>query len=143
MTKWPNRKEPTREGNGVFSPFSRQAKAWEPHAQQLRALVGCGQYEILDPYKLAPKVQLTVFDGGEALRLLPPDLQAYLRTEAQGHWSGGVFPFPLPRTGANSTMNGRSMTAEGYALTKVNTDSECFNRYPLRTGSVSRHLCVS
>jgi hypothetical protein len=80
----------------VFSPFSTLARGWEPHAQQLRSMAGCGQNDLLDPYQLAPKLLLTVMDGDEAIRLLPPELQQHLRTEGRGHWSGGVLPHPLP-----------------------------------------------
>lgn len=80
----------------MFSPFSKQAREWEPHAQTLRSMAACGPNDQLDPYKLAPLLQLSVLDGDEALRLLPPELQRYLRTEANGHWSGGVLPTPLP-----------------------------------------------
>jgi hypothetical protein len=59
-------------------------------------MVACGPYERLDPYRLAPELQLSVLDGDEALRLLPLELQHYLRTEANEHWSGGVLPIPLP-----------------------------------------------
>jgi IrrE N-terminal-like domain len=96
MSKWPIRKKPNREGSGVFSPFSKQAKAWEPHAQKLRLMAGCGPDDLLDPYKLAPRLQLTLMDGDEVFQLLPPELQRYLRTEASDHWSGGVLPHPLP-----------------------------------------------
>jgi hypothetical protein len=96
MSKWPKRKDPSKEGVRVFSPFSKQAKAWEPHAQRLRFMARCGPYDLLDPYKLAPELQLTVMDGDEAFRLLPSELQAYLRCDAKDHWSGGVLPYPLP-----------------------------------------------
>ena len=96
MSKWPNRKNPNREGSRVFSPFSKQAKGWEPHAQRLRSMAGCGTDDLLDPYELAPQLKLAVVDGDEVLRLLPPDLHRYLRIEASDHWSGGVLPVPLP-----------------------------------------------
>jgi hypothetical protein len=74
MSTWPNRKKAAREGSSrVFAPFSREAKAWEPYGQQLRALAACGKYDILDPFKLAPLVNLTVMDGNHALSLLSPD----------------------------------------------------------------------
>ncbi len=96
MSKWQQAKSAPQKDRFVFSPFSRQAKQWEPHALRLRSLAGCGRYDLLDPYALAPKVGLCVLDGHEALALLPLDLQAYLRTEASNHWSGGVLPEPLP-----------------------------------------------
>jgi hypothetical protein len=80
----------------VFSPFSGQAKVWEPHGQRLRALAGCGRSEILDPYKLAPKLNLTVMPGEAALALLSPEIRNYLSTDASNEWSGGVLPYPLP-----------------------------------------------
>jgi len=80
----------------VFSPFSQQAKGWEPHAQRLRLMAGCGPNDLLDPYELAPQLKLAVIDSDEVLGLLPPDLQRYLRIDATDHWSGGVLPVPLP-----------------------------------------------
>lgn len=96
MNKWPQAKSAPQKGRSVFSPFSRQAKQWEPHAVRLRALAGCGKFDLLDPYALAPKVGLSVLDGHESLALLSVDLRTYLRTEASDHWSGGVLPVPLP-----------------------------------------------
>lgn len=80
----------------MFSPFSEQAKRWEPHAQTLRLMAKCGPNDLLDPYELAPRLRLTVMDGDEALGLLPIELQRYLRNDANDHWSGGVLPYPLP-----------------------------------------------
>lgn len=80
----------------MFSPFSKQGKQWEPHAQELRRMAGCGPDDLLDPYRLAPKLQLEVMDGDEVFGLLPADLQRYLRNDASDHWSGGVLPHPLP-----------------------------------------------
>src|SRR5690242_17231519 len=96
MSRLPNRIQPSREGSRVFSPFSKQAKTWEPHAQTLRQMAGCGPSDLLDPFKLAPQVKLTVMDGDLAINLLPAPLQKYLRGAAKDHWSGGVLPHPLP-----------------------------------------------
>ena len=59
-------------------------------------MVNCGADDLLDPYMLAPKLQLSVIDGNEVFGLLPTELLAYLRGYARDHWSGGVLPLPLP-----------------------------------------------
>lgn len=79
----------------MFLPFSKRAKEWEPHALKLRALVH-GQHEQLrfDPFELAPKVGLTV--AAVSFKGLSPDELRHLRTQGSSHWSGGVYPVPLP-----------------------------------------------
>src|SRR5579862_5340661 len=96
MNKWLTRRKAGLKVSPMFSPFSKQAKKWEPHAQKLRLMAECGPNDLLDPYQLAPKLQLAVMDGDEVFRLLPAELQSYLRYNASDHWSGGVLPHPLP-----------------------------------------------
>lgn len=50
--------------------------------------------EVLDPFALAPKVALTLMELAE----VPIDegLRSYLMNGAGDHWSGGVYPIPLP-----------------------------------------------
>lgn len=79
----------------MFLPFGQDAKRWEPHAVRLRGKVHMRPDQIIfDPFALAPKVGLTVqpvsFTG------LTADEQRHLRGDGRNHWSGGIFPQPLP-----------------------------------------------
>jgi IrrE N-terminal-like domain len=81
----------------VFLPFSNQAKAWEPKGLALRGLLGLKLSDCLDPWKLAPKVRLTVVDPLSVLRGgLDPNDRTHLLGIGSRCWSGGVFPTPLP-----------------------------------------------
>jgi hypothetical protein len=79
----------------LFLPFSKRAKEWEPHALKLRAMVqGHGAQLRFNPLELAPKVGLTV--APVTFKGLSPDELRHLRTQGSSHWSGGVYPVPLP-----------------------------------------------
>jgi len=79
----------------LFLPFSQDAKQWEPHALKLRGMVRIPRGQLsFDPFELAPEVGLTVCPvtfGG-----LGHDELRHLRTVGRAHWSGGVYPEPLP-----------------------------------------------
>jgi|SRR5579864_3256225 len=78
----------------MFVPFSQKAKAWEPHAHKLRAMVRCGTQARFEPFQLAPIVGLTVqecmFAG------LSESEIAQLSDGNRLCWSGGVYPELLP-----------------------------------------------
>lgn len=78
----------------MFLPFSVRGRTWEPKALQLRGLLGLRTEEILDPFCLAPKVGLTLFDVSKVP--IASELRAYLLDGAGGHWSAGVHATPLP-----------------------------------------------
>jgi hypothetical protein len=80
----------------AFVPFSKRSKEWEPRAQQLRKMVPWPDREAVafDPWKLAPKVGLTVLEC--SFQGLDPEEQSYLLSHANGDWSGGVFAETLP-----------------------------------------------
>lgn len=80
----------------LFLPFSIQAKRWEPHALALRGLAMVSGQVLLDPWQLAPKVGLRVFDGRQAMQLLSEEDRSHLLCQANDEWSGGVFPVQLP-----------------------------------------------
>ena len=84
------------EGLGSFEPFSKGARPWEQHATELRQLAGVPDGDKLDPWQLAPKVGLLVLDGEQAFAHLSEEERAHLCGPAQGSWSGGVLPEPLP-----------------------------------------------
>ena len=79
----------------MFLPFSKRAKDWEPHALKLRGMVWTNPRQSrFDPAELAPKLGLTVMPV--SFRGLTADELRHLRTQARSHWSGGVYPQPLP-----------------------------------------------
>ena len=79
----------------MFLPFSKRAKDWEPHALKLRAMVRGGSTQSrFDPAELAPEVGLTVVEV--RFQGLTADELRHLRTKGRSHWSGGVYPEPLP-----------------------------------------------
>jgi hypothetical protein len=80
----------------VLLPFSKRAKEWEPTAAALRKLLNLAISDALDPWQLAPKVGLTVFDGHAALRAVSEDASRHLLGLGRSKWSGGVYPCPLP-----------------------------------------------
>lgn len=79
----------------VFLPFSKRAKGWETHGLDLRRIACVKTGELLDPWTLAPRIGLHVFDGAAALALLPPSDASLLR-ERVSAWSGGVYRCALP-----------------------------------------------
>jgi hypothetical protein len=80
----------------VFLPFSSRGKIWEPTAIALLGLLALGVDDNLDPWQLAPKVGLTVFDGPAVLDILEGEDRAHLLDEGCRRWSGGVYPKALP-----------------------------------------------
>jgi hypothetical protein len=80
----------------VFLPFSPRAKKWEPNALALRSLLQLTPSERLDPWKLAPKVGLTILDDKRCRALLEQTLNRPLNSGNKFGWSGGVYPKPLP-----------------------------------------------
>jgi Mor family transcriptional regulator len=78
----------------LFLPFSARARTWEPKAQQLRGLLRLHADDILDPFKLAPKVGLTLMDVSDVP--IEGELRSYLLDGAGSHWSAGVHAAPLP-----------------------------------------------
>ena len=69
---------------------------WEPKALELRRIAGVDLTARVDPWALAATIGLMVVDGGEALKLLPREDQAFLRGTASRSWSGGVYARTLP-----------------------------------------------
>jgi hypothetical protein len=80
----------------VFLPFSPRAKKWEPHALALRSLLRLANSELLDPWKLAPRVGLTVLDDKRCKALLKKTGNHVINDGDRLDWSGGVYPRPLP-----------------------------------------------
>jgi hypothetical protein len=79
----------------MFVPFSQRAKAWEPHAHKLRAMVQCAkQTARFEPLQLAPKVGLTIQECTFAG--LSDSEIAQLSDGNRLCWSGGVYPELLP-----------------------------------------------
>jgi IrrE N-terminal-like domain len=79
----------------MFVPFSYKAKAWEPHAHKLRAMVQCGKETTrFEPLLLAPRVGLTVQDC--TFTGLSESEIAQLSDGNSLSWSGGVYPELLP-----------------------------------------------
>ena len=78
----------------MFLPFSARARAWEPKAEQLRALLRLRAEDVLNPFDLAPKVGLTLVQIDEIP--VEEELRSYLLDGAGDHWSAGVYPIPLP-----------------------------------------------
>jgi len=79
----------------LFLPFSKRAKDWEPHAVKLRGMVRVEPHHLrFNPIELAPKLGLTVMPV--SFRGLTADELRHLRTQGRFHWSGGIFPRPLP-----------------------------------------------
>jgi hypothetical protein len=79
----------------LFLPFSKRAKEWEPHALKLRGMArGSSRQTRFDPAELAPEVGLTVVPVH--FQSLTADELRHLRALGRSHWSGGVYPEPLP-----------------------------------------------
>jgi len=79
-----------------YLPFSTRAQGWEPKALELRRLAGVGPTDLLDPWKLAPKLGLAVLDINDAINNLNSDERNHLLGLGRKSWSGGVYPKPLP-----------------------------------------------
>jgi len=80
----------------MLEPFSKRARPWERHGIDLRRLAGVSQEELLDPWKLAPKVGLRVLDGDASSALLAEPDRLHLCGAGSRAWSGGVWPERLP-----------------------------------------------
>ena len=80
----------------MFLPFANDSKAWEPHALALRNMAGVMPGERVDPWKLAPRVGLTVADRDLVLQILNDDDHNQLLGKDKFVWSGGSVPTPLP-----------------------------------------------
>ena len=80
----------------AFLPFSERAKRWEPVALELRGMAGAEREVLLDPWKLAEKVGLRVFEDIAGLVGLPDDDKIHLLKSARYDWSAGIYPTPLP-----------------------------------------------
>lgn len=80
----------------MLLPFSNLSKDWERHGFALRKIAGVFLREIVDPWKLAAKVGLTVVDGNQALTWLNENDRRQLFGQDRYGWSGGVFPQELP-----------------------------------------------
>lgn len=78
----------------MFLPFSSASRSWEPHAIRLRNLVPTDGNSEFDPFRLAPKVGLRIQEV--SLEGLTADEQRHLRGSGRNHWSGGIYPVPLP-----------------------------------------------
>lgn len=88
-------------------PFSQRSRVWEPKARSLRALGGASDGGALDPWRLAPKVGLTVLEAdAECLAKLDPASRSHLIGEGGRCWSGGVLPIPLPDGTRLCLLNG-------------------------------------
>ena len=76
-------------------PFAKEAKRWEPIALELRKLVGLAKGRLLDPWELAPKVGLRVFDQIAGLQGLSKEEKDHLLLGEPDAWSAGVYPEPF------------------------------------------------
>ena len=77
-----------------MEPFSRRARPWEIKARELRGLLRLTPADLLDPFALAPEVGLTLMELADVP--ITDALRSYLMNGASDHWSGGVYPIPLP-----------------------------------------------
>lgn len=80
----------------MFTPFSDRAKPWEKLGLQLRRIAGVQIDELLDPWQLARKIGLHVFDDIEGLEALSAGDKSNLLKAHRSNWSAGVYPEPLP-----------------------------------------------
>jgi hypothetical protein len=70
----------------MFLPFSNDSKAWEPHALALGKMAGVMPGEPIDPWKLAPRVGLTVADRDVVLQILNDGNHAQLLGKDKYVW---------------------------------------------------------
>lgn len=80
----------------MFLPFSNDSKDWELHALALCKIAGVMPDERIDPWKLAPRVGLTVADRELVLQILNNGVHNQLLGKDKFVWSGGSVPTPLP-----------------------------------------------
>jgi IrrE N-terminal-like domain len=80
----------------VLHPFSRRAKAWEPHGLALRRHLHLRIDDVLDPYQLVGFVGLRLVALESVCKHLPKDLVRQLRERGAKSWSGGIHGRPLP-----------------------------------------------
>lgn len=80
----------------MIEPFSKRGREWEPIGLELRGLLSLQIRDRLDPWKLAERIGLMVFDGQAALTRIGEEERSHLLGPGQSCWSGGVFPTPLP-----------------------------------------------
>lgn len=80
----------------MFLPFSSDSKEWEPHALALRRMAGIMPGDLIDPWKLAPRIGLTVADRDLVLQILNDGAHNQLLGKDKFVWSGGSVPTPLP-----------------------------------------------
>lgn len=81
----------------MFLPFSQRGKIWEPKALELRRLAPVGVNGLIDPWGLAPKVNLLMVAADEKLLgSLDDEYRLHLLGAGGKMWSGGVLPITLP-----------------------------------------------
>lgn len=109
----------------AFLPFSGRAKNWEPLAQELRRkLPSASDGSVaFDPWKLAPNVGLRVVEC--VFQGLAQEEAAYLSGTANGHWSGGVCPAPLP-DGSRLCMLNPNHPRRRNKITLMEEIAHCF-----------------
>ena len=109
----------------MLMPFSDRSKPWETDALSLRSLVGLSVGELLDPWKLAPKVGLRVMDLAVVLRNLNREEQLHLLRTAERTWSGGVYPRALPDGSRVCVLN----SSHSYKRRKITLMEEISHIY--------------
>lgn len=108
-----------------FLPFSKRAKPWGESALRLRAIAGVGRNDIVDPWRLAPKVGLRVLDDLRSLETMDPEITDHLLRAGAKNWSAGAYPKPLPDGSYLCILN----PTHGRRRQKISLIEEIAHRY--------------
>lgn len=107
-----------------FLPFSSRSKPWELLAEDLRELTPIQRDSVVfDPWLLAPVLGLNVIQC--SLQGLDSEECIYMHELDGAHWSGGVFPEPLP-DGSRICMLNPAQSHRRQKITLMEEIAHCF-----------------